>query len=249
MEGRYSTRSDVWSAGVVFYRLLSGYMPFQGSNQAQIITKVKKEEPAPLPGMIPNEFRELVLSALAKEPTCRYKSALEMKIGLQEAISLLGQRQAENTIINSTPPQRPPFRKENDWPAFLADTNNTAFGHLGGGTPFIIKRVGGPRFGRETCVSFPQLKINAIVDTYSDDRLLVYSPPSGEELSAEVVLINTDGSRTSVGHFCYTDEITLLEHFKTILIPPQVSKLLGRKRWCFIDAPDFRFVASAKRQE
>lgn len=39
--GDYNEKCDVWSIGVIMYILLSGYPPFNGSDNDEIMDKVK----------------------------------------------------------------------------------------------------------------------------------------------------------------------------------------------------------------
>lgn len=78
-------RVDVFSAGVLLYYLLTGKVPFSGSNEA-VMYKVMHEMPAPLQpsddGRDLADFWPVVLTALAKRPQQRYASARAMQQAL-----------------------------------------------------------------------------------------------------------------------------------------------------------------------
>jgi serine/threonine protein kinase len=74
---RLDTRSDIYSLGVVAYRLLTGETPFAGSPQ-EVIELHKTAEPAPLRERnrkVPRKMARLVMSALSKDPAKRPQSA------------------------------------------------------------------------------------------------------------------------------------------------------------------------------
>jgi serine/threonine protein kinase len=74
---RLDTRSDIYSLGVVAYRLLAGETPFKGSPR-EVIELHKSAAPPPLREKnrkVPRKLAQLVMSALAKDPTERPQSA------------------------------------------------------------------------------------------------------------------------------------------------------------------------------
>jgi serine/threonine-protein kinase PpkA len=77
-------RSDLYSLGVMFYEMLTGHKPYTGATAMEVIYKHKR---ADLPEIAPQyaNYREILLSLLAKSPADRYQSARE----LLEAISTL----------------------------------------------------------------------------------------------------------------------------------------------------------------
>jgi serine/threonine-protein kinase len=66
-------RSDVFSAGAVFYYMLSGRKPFAANDLPAVIHKVNAEDPPPLtPHEAPPGLARIVMKALAKSTADRY---------------------------------------------------------------------------------------------------------------------------------------------------------------------------------
>jgi serine/threonine protein kinase len=65
--------TDIYSAGVMFYRMLSGSLPFQATTMNQIIDAHLNQAPAPLPDSlhVSNETRELITWMLQKKASDR----------------------------------------------------------------------------------------------------------------------------------------------------------------------------------
>ncbi|MEX8519904.1 MAG: serine/threonine-protein kinase [Leptothrix sp. (in: b-proteobacteria)] len=105
-------RVDIFSAGVLLYHLLSGKMPFSGSNDA-VMYKVMHEPPEPLP---PNhdgrdfaDFWPVILAALAKDPRRRYPDARAMQAALAGLVrDLPVERLLAVTCVMPMPGREPP---------------------------------------------------------------------------------------------------------------------------------------------
>jgi eukaryotic-like serine/threonine-protein kinase len=72
--------SDLYSAGVVLYEMLTGKVPFTGDSAIEIAMKHVNDLPTPPSSLrpeVPPELDQIVLRALAKEPEDRYQSAEE----------------------------------------------------------------------------------------------------------------------------------------------------------------------------
>ncbi len=79
-------RSDLYSAAVVLYELLSGHLPHVGAGVHALVYSIATEEPTPIarwrPGL-PLAFHEFFRKALAMEPAARFQSADAMREALR----------------------------------------------------------------------------------------------------------------------------------------------------------------------
>jgi len=95
-------RTDIFSAGVVFYQFLTGQRPFQGGGAFSVAKRIVQDDP-PAPSLIIDsispEYDEIVSRALAKDPDKRFQSAGEFAEALQRAAEGLP---AEAPVDDST---------------------------------------------------------------------------------------------------------------------------------------------------
>lgn len=87
-------RCDLYALGVLFYRLLSGRLPFEEPNLGELMAAVVRQPPPPLEPLHPEtpvELVEMTQRLLAKKPSGRYASAEEVLEELQEIRSGLSQ--------------------------------------------------------------------------------------------------------------------------------------------------------------
>ena len=132
--------SDLYSTGIVLYELLTGQVPFTGGAPVELAMKHLSQAPEPPSAHrpdLPPGLDAVVLRALAKEPTNRYRSAEEMDRDLgrilrgepvgretEEAATMVLRAAGEETQVLRTgrvpPPGRASQRPERDrrawWP-------------------------------------------------------------------------------------------------------------------------------------
>ena len=75
-------RSDIFSAGAVFYFMLAGRKPFPGADLPNVLRQLQFEEPAPLRESVPQELKSLVQHAMAKAPDGRPKRVEDLHAAL-----------------------------------------------------------------------------------------------------------------------------------------------------------------------
>jgi formylglycine-generating enzyme required for sulfatase activity len=79
-------RSDLFSLGIVFYEMVSGRRPFQGTSSAAVAAAILTQDPLPLArfaATIPPELERIVSKLLKKAPDSRYQSAKDLLIDLR----------------------------------------------------------------------------------------------------------------------------------------------------------------------
>ncbi|PWT90901.1 MAG: hypothetical protein C5B54_06310 [Acidobacteria bacterium] len=80
-------KSDIFSAGIIFYEMLCYRKPFEADNTATILYKLVHEPPDPMVPPIDEQFpvvKRVLFKSLDKDPARRYFSADEMADDLEE---------------------------------------------------------------------------------------------------------------------------------------------------------------------
>jgi eukaryotic-like serine/threonine-protein kinase len=99
-------RADLWSLGVILFRMLTGRLPFPGNQMTTVITKILTES-APsateLAPDLPPAFDAFFKRALARDRSQRFQSIGELEQAFRAAMG----RGEESLRISVTPPVRP----------------------------------------------------------------------------------------------------------------------------------------------
>ncbi len=86
--GHADERSDLYSLGVVLYKLLTNADPFPGENYNQIIAGHLFQPPRPMPPEIPEPVQQVIYRALEKDPDKRFANADEFCAAIEEAFEI-----------------------------------------------------------------------------------------------------------------------------------------------------------------
>jgi serine/threonine-protein kinase len=137
--------SDCYAVGIVLYEMLTGVVPFDGDRPVAVAMKQISDEPVPPrevePG-VPPELDAVVLRALAKRPSERYRTADELSRALGAArtaidgsgsttrvMPAVGPATAETRVMDPVtgptrvgppPPDEPPAGQRRRWPWIVA---------------------------------------------------------------------------------------------------------------------------------
>jgi serine/threonine protein kinase len=101
------TRSDIYSAGIVLYELLSGSIPFDSRSPWSIISQHIASDPPPIElpkGDIPDNVHDLLTRMVAKKPRERFQTPTSLRQAI--AAVLAGQSIPDHTL--DTQPLPPP---------------------------------------------------------------------------------------------------------------------------------------------
>ncbi|HMA96901.1 MAG TPA: serine/threonine-protein kinase, partial [Polyangiaceae bacterium] len=117
-----STASDIYAFGVVWFEMLTGRLPFEGSSPAaSAIARLHRpaEAPSSVNPKVPKWLDQIVLHCLTRERSLRFNTADQVLETLEFA--------------NSTPSQQPPpssLRKLRHWPVVALLAASVLFGYV-----------------------------------------------------------------------------------------------------------------------
>jgi serine/threonine protein kinase len=106
-------RSDIFTAGLILYELLTGKMPFRADSALASLIKRTQERAVPVSdhdGSIPGTLTSVVSKCLERDPALRYQSASEM---LRDLDSWQGNRAAATLAFH---PDVKPWGQTVPWP-------------------------------------------------------------------------------------------------------------------------------------
>lgn len=108
-------RVDVFAAGVLLYRMLTGEAPFTGTYE-QVMYKILNEMPVPPSQLAGGEalapYDAIVAKALAKDRNARFQSAAEFRSALAAVARQAGVTGTDTTVVLRQDPIAPPPRAE-----------------------------------------------------------------------------------------------------------------------------------------
>ncbi|MBZ0112891.1 MAG: protein kinase [Thermoanaerobaculia bacterium] len=112
-----SSRSDIFSFGVLAYELLSGSRPFPGRQIAEVLSQILHEEPVPLRRLwseCPSDLDQVIARCLNKEVDSRYHSCTDVATELERCILNLYGANSPSTHPRPTP-LRPKELEDEAW--------------------------------------------------------------------------------------------------------------------------------------
>ena len=106
--GRYGKEIDIYALGIILFEMLTGQVPFEGESVGEVLMKHLTAEPKL--DKVPEQYRQVIARALAKDPTTRYRSVAEMFNALPPLAKTMAYRPpiTETRYPNELPPAEAP---------------------------------------------------------------------------------------------------------------------------------------------
>lgn len=82
LDGKPEPASDVWAAGVILYRMLTGRLPFNAGAESELMRMIREDDPTPVKELspkAPDHLVEICVHCLKKDPSERYNFSLAVQ--------------------------------------------------------------------------------------------------------------------------------------------------------------------------
>lgn len=99
-DGKRNEQTDVWSVGVILYRMLAGHLPYPQPDIVSLVGAILSHDPPPLPDSVPESLHRVATRALKRNPAERYHSAAEMRRDLRAVSHELWRPQSHEVVTD-----------------------------------------------------------------------------------------------------------------------------------------------------
>jgi serine/threonine protein kinase len=129
-------RSDLYSLGCTLYALLAGRPPFVCQTALETIAMHMSQAPEPLSRhcpLVPARLEQVILRTLAKDPSERYATPLELANALRPWAKGIGMLPTDANVVrrqqatSSAGPRRSPGSLQHQTPALMLDNLSALF--------------------------------------------------------------------------------------------------------------------------
>ncbi|MCA9635306.1 MAG: serine/threonine protein kinase [Myxococcales bacterium] len=115
-------RSDLYSAGILLYLMLSGKLPFVSEDPVVVIRMQVSQEPPPLPASVPADLAAIVGRLLHKQREARFPDAATVRKMMEGYRKVLAERVARGEKIASSTRKMPVMAPPPNFHTALPDT-------------------------------------------------------------------------------------------------------------------------------
>lgn len=98
-DAQMDERTDVYLLGATLYQALSGWPPHPGQDLKQVLEHAWAGEVRPLPDEVPQELRDAVARAMARDPAQRFPSATALREALAEFLRHRGSHRLASAAL------------------------------------------------------------------------------------------------------------------------------------------------------
>jgi len=171
-------RADLFSLGLVLYKMVTHQLPFEGENEFQIYNKLvqgKVTPPRKLNPRVPPSLDELIVKSLRRKPEQRFQDAFEFRSALNTVLAELAPGYSPSRLAAFMETYFPPRPLVNPEPASVPD-------YLPLGTSGTDVGQGQP--GAESLLTLAPPELMGQVPGYAVGQLPPPLPPSYADLPA-----------------------------------------------------------------